>query len=298
MSKLAVLTPAYNRAKYLGNLFESLCKQTVKDFEWWIVDDGSTDGTGQIVYGFEAQAGFPIHYIYKENGGKHTALNAAIPQIESELTIIVDSDDALVPNAVETILWYQKKYAGTPGLCGYSFYRVFPDGRINGKPFPQKEIISTYVDMRINRRDISDKAEVFFTKCLQEFPFPQYPGEHFLEEGFVWIKMSRKYQTVYISEGIYVSEYLVDGLTSQGRMKNIYSPRGTMDYSREYMESDIILSYRIKAVLKYLVYGRLAGYPFSELLQTTKPKWLAKLFVLPASLISHRWKLQYMPVSK
>lgn len=71
-------------------------------------------------------------YIYKENGGKHTALNEGIKNIESDLTFIVDSDDWLKPNAIETVLRYYGKFWDRNGLCGYSFLRVFPDGKING----------------------------------------------------------------------------------------------------------------------------------------------------------------------
>lgn len=91
-------------------------------------------------------ADFPIRYIYKENGGKHTALNVGVQQIISELTFIVDSDDALVPNAMETVLEYHKKYGLQDRLCGYSFLRQYPDGKINGKRFVPDEKIGTYIE--------------------------------------------------------------------------------------------------------------------------------------------------------
>lgn len=104
---VTVLTPTFNRGS-LNNLYQSLQKQTIKDFEWLLVDDGSTDDTKNIAEEMREKAEFPMRYIYKENGGKHTALNVGVKQITSELTFIVDSDDTLVPDAIETILQYHK----------------------------------------------------------------------------------------------------------------------------------------------------------------------------------------------
>ena len=135
--ELTILTPTYNRETQLKALFQSLRSQTVEDFEWLIIDDGSSDNTKDVVEEFRNNAQFEIKYIYKENGGKHTALNVGIRDIDSDLTFIVDSDDTLTPNAVETILKYHDQYKNEKNLCGYSFLRLFPDGKINGKPFKE-----------------------------------------------------------------------------------------------------------------------------------------------------------------
>lgn len=288
------MTPTYNRCSYLKILFESLCCQTDMDFEWWVVDDGSTDETRQIVQECQAQAGFPVHYIYKENGGKHTALNVAIPQITSELTMIVDSDDMLTGEAVETIYYYHNKYTGYPGLCGYVFHRKFPDGRISGKMFDPDEKIASYVDVRINGDDThADKAEVFYTKCLQEFPFPEYKGEKFLGEDTVWLPMGRSYDMVYINKAIYIFEYQDSGLTRNRRWHNIASPRGCMHRATLYMERDIKLRYRLKGTLQYLIYGKFAGYHLIELLIMTKYRLLATALIVPASIMYAVWRQNF-----
>ena len=211
---VTVLTPTFNRGGILNGLFQSLQKQTKKDFEWLLVDDGSIDNTKNVVEEMEKIAEFPMRYIYKENGGKHTALNVGIRQIASELTFIVDSDDTLVSDAIETILESHKKYGLQEKLCGYSFLRKFPDGKINGKSFEPDDKIGTYIECRINADDTqADKAEVFYTKCLKEYPFPEYKNEKFLGEDIVWIRMALKYQMVHINKAIYVGNYLEDGLT-------------------------------------------------------------------------------------
>lgn len=285
---VTVLTPTFNRGGSLNNLYQSLQKQTIKDFEWLLVDDGSTDDTKNIAEEMRKKAEFPMRYIYKENGGKHTALNVGVKQITSELTFIVDSDDTLVPDAIETILQYHKKYKERKDLCGYSFLRRFPDGNINGKPFEPDEKVGTYIECRINADDTqADKAEVFYTRCLKEFPFPEYRNEKFLGEDLVWIRMAMKYQMVHINRAIYVGNYLEDGLTKNRRKNNIRSPYGCMERAKEFMQPELKLKYRLKGAVQYLVYGKFAGE--KQLIAKAPYKGLAVCVALPSMLVYHRW---------
>ena len=155
---VTVLTPTFNRGGVLDKLFQSLQKQTTNDFEWLLIDDGSTDNTKRSVEEMKQHAEFPIRYIYKENGGKHTALNVGVKQIVSELTFVVDSDDTLVPDAIETILEYHDKYKSARDLCGYSFLREYSDGKINGKLFDPDEKIGTYIECRINEAHLDSPS--------------------------------------------------------------------------------------------------------------------------------------------
>lgn len=285
---VTVLTPTFNRGGSLNKLYQSLQKQTIKDFEWLLVDDGSTDDTKNIAEEMRKKAEFPMRYIYKENGGKHTALNVGVKQITSELTFIVDSDDTLVPDAIETILQYHKKYKERKDLCGYSFLRRFPDGNINGKPFEPDEKVGTYIECRINADDTqADKAEVFYTRCLKEFPFPEYRNEKFLGEDLVWIRMAMKYQMVHINRAIYVGNYLEDGLTKNRRKNNIRSPYGCMERAKEFMRPELKLKYRLKGAVQYLVYGKFAGE--KQLIAKAPYKGLAVCVALPSMLVYHRW---------
>ncbi|MDB2050469.1 glycosyltransferase family 2 protein, partial [Clostridium perfringens] len=122
MKTLTIFTPSYNRAYCLHKCYESLCKQSYKDFDWLIIDDGSTDNTKELVEKWcTRNNGFSIRYIYKNNGGLHTAYNAAIENIETELSMCIDSDDYVPDDGVEKILkfWHKygsDEYAGIVGL--------------------------------------------------------------------------------------------------------------------------------------------------------------------------------------
>ena len=287
---ITVLTPTFNRGGGLQSLWDSLQKQTVKDFEWLVVDDGSTDGTKNLITQLQEKSDFPIRYIYKNNGGKHTALNVGIQNICSELIFIVDSDDCVTDDAVESILKIHKKYRSQNNICGYAFLRAFPDGKVNGKKFDVDEKIGSYIDVRVNGDDTgADKAEVFKTHCLKEFPFPEYPNEKFLGEDLVWVRMARKYEMVHINKAIYVGNYLEDGLTNNRRKHNIASPIGCMHRAEEFMESDLKTRYRIKGGLQYIVYGRFAGVKVVDLIRKSRHKVLATVCT-PGGLFLHsRW---------
>ena len=287
---ITVLTPTFNRGGGLQSLWDSLQKQTVKDFEWLVVDDGSTDGTKNLITQLQENSDFPIRYIYKSNGGKHTALNVGIQTICSELIFIVDSDDCVTDDAVESILKIHKKYRSQNNICGYAFLRAFPDGKVNGKKFDVNEKIGSYIDVRVNGDDTgADKAEVFKTHCLKEFPFPEYPNEKFLGEDLVWVRMARKYEMVHINKAIYVGNYLEDGLTNNRRKHNIASPIGCMHRAEEFMESDLKTRYRIKGGLQYIVYGRFAGVKICDLIRKSRHKVLAPVCT-PGGLFLHsRW---------
>ena len=287
---VTVLTPTFNRGGRLQSLWNSLQKQTVKDFEWLVVDDGSTDGTKDLITQLQEKSDFPIRYIYKNNGGKHTALNVGIQTICSELIFIVDSDDCVTDDAVESILKIHKKYRSQNNICGYAFLRAFPDGKVNGKKFDVDEKIGSYIDVRVNGDDTgADKAEVFKTHCLKEFPFPEYPNEKFLGEDLVWVRMARKYEMVHINKAIYVGNYLEDGLTNNRRKHNIASPIGCMHRAEEFMEPDLKTRYRIKGGLQYIVYGRFAGVKVVDLIRKSRHKVLATVCT-PGGLFLHsRW---------
>ena len=196
----------------------------------------------------------------------------------------------MTDDAVESILKIHKKYRSQNNICGYAFLRAFPDGKVNGKKFDVDEKIGSYIDVRVNGDDTgADKAEVFKTHCLKEFPFPEYPNEKFLGEDLVWVRMARKYEMVHINKAIYVGNYLEDGLTNNRRKHNIASPVGCMHRAEEFMESDLKTRYRIKGGLQYIVYGRFAGVKVVDLIRKSRHKVLATVCA-PGGLFLHsRW---------
>lgn len=294
MKTITILTPSYNRAGNLPKLYESLCRQTDSDFQWLVVDDGSEDDTPKKVQGWRQEGRIPICYIRKENGGKHTALNTGIARIDSELTFIVDSDDYLPENAVETILACHRKYRGTEGLCGYSFLRFYSNGEVNEAFFPKDEWIDTYVNVRINGGIGGDKAEVFYTAILKQYPFPVYEGEKFVPEDLIWLQMSGPYRMVHINKCIYISDYLEGGLTRSGRKMKVKSPRAMMQRARLYVDNkDVNKKTKCKMILLYIIYGRFAGERSHCLFCQLERKPWYLLGFLPGMVLYYLWRYRY-----
>lgn len=290
MSNITVLTPTYNRGKLLQKLYKSLCDQDCKDFEWLIVDDGSTDDTSTCVEQMINNADFPISYYKKENGGKHTALNHAYQFIKTPLTFIVDSDDLLTADAISRIEKVYKKYRDETDLCGFSFLRGKPDGgylSISG--VPQDGMKESYVECRINRGIGGDMAEVWYTHCLKDYPFPEFKGEKFLGEDIVWVRMSEKYKMRFFNRVIYISDYLEDGLTNNRRKHNIKSPNGCVARAEAFLDSDSNMKAKIKAALQYQIYGKFAGFKSAALLNRVPNKVLFVACVIPAQILYWKW---------
>ena len=295
MSSITIITPAYNRANLLPRLYESLLRQTNKDFEWLVIDDGSTDGTETLVRQYCQDDRIRVSYEKQENAGKHTALNRGIARIDSELTFIVDSDDYLPEDAVDTILACHQKYKKISGLCGYSFLRCHQDGRVNTAYFPEDGKISTYLEVRINGGIGGDKAEVFYTDILKKYPFPVYEGEKYMPEDVVWMKMSGPYQMVHVNQNVYICDYLEGGLTTTGRRMKIHSPRGMALRSEIYLNNqDTCFQVRCKMMILYIIYGHFAGYSAGEQRMRLRKRGLWMVFYLPASLLYLLWKNKYL----
>ena len=297
--EITVITPTYNRGEKLNKLYKSLIEQTNKDFLWLIIDDGSTDNTKKKVDEFIKEDEIQIEYYKKQNGGKHTALNFGISKIQTDLVFIVDSDDWLEENAIDKIYKYHNKYKENDEICGYSFLRRYSNGIINGKVLEQNEIIDDYINVRINGEDTnSDKAEVWKTKCLKEYPFPEFEGEKFLGEDVVWIQLALKYKMVFFNEPIYISEYLEDGLTKNRRENNIKSPNGCWYRSKVLIdiskERDINFKYLIKNIIQYTIYGKFSNKSFIDLLIDCKRKMGFIILYLISYIIYLKWKNKYM----
>lgn len=250
---ITVFTPSYNRANFLREIFESLCQQTFKDFEWIVVDDGSTDNTkdvmDKIIAGFDS---FPIRYIYKKNGGKHTAINVGTKLAKGDMFFIVDSDDTLMNTALQTVAdeWNKvKDNAQIGGIVGLDVNSK--TGEIIGRGLPQDVIDCDAMEIRYKYHVRGDLKEVYRTEVLREFPFPEIKGERFCPEQLVWFRIAQKYKLRYINKPIYKVEYQPDGITSGIVKARMESPVATcMTYS-EMLAYSIPFIQKIKAAINY-----------------------------------------------
>ena len=288
---VTIVTPTYNRANNLPALYQSLLKQTSKDFDWLIIDDGSKDNTKEVVDTFVEEGVLTIQYIYKENGGKHSALNVAFKKVEAELLFIVDSDDVLTPDAVETILkdWEPVR---DNNLCGISYLRGYNEKRIIGDQHPKDHGIDNFIDFRFNKGIDGDKAEVWRTECLRDFQFPEYPGERFISESVAWIYLAKKWDMLMVNKIIYITEYLEGGLSDSGRRLRFQCPNLMAYGSLMTMSKEFSTKIRIKETLLYIVYCKFGKKSFKEICGCPYNK-LVVLCYAPGLLLYYYWRDRY-----
>lgn len=250
---ITVFTPTYNRAHLLPRLYESLKAQTCQDFEWLIVDDGSTDNTAGVLAPLlqDGLGEAEIRYFKQPNGGKHRAINRGVQEAQGELFFIVDSDDKLPSNALEFIAFYYSQVAGDNHFAGVSGLRYYFDGKQVGGEQPFDVTDCSMLDIRHKHKIRGDMAEVFRTKVMREFPFPEIEGERFCTEALVWGRMSQKYVIRYFHENIYECEYQPDGLTAKIVRVRMHSPIATVTHYQELNSYDIPITQKLKSAINY-----------------------------------------------
>lgn len=226
MAILTVFTPAYNRAHTLPRTYESLCSQSCKDFVWLIVDDGSADNTAELVRSWQEKGnGFEIRYIYKENGGMHTAHNTAYENIDTELNTCIDSDDCMAPGAVEKILrkWESVRDQGYAGLIALDSDM---DGNIIGQGFPEG-LTETTLTGYYAAGGSGDKKLIYRTDIINQYPpYPVFEGERYVALAYKYRLIDQKYKLAVLDEVVCNVDYQPDGHSTAMFREYVRSPRG------------------------------------------------------------------------
>lgn len=258
--KISVFTPAFNRGYIIESLYMSLLKQTFQDFEWIVINDGSTDDTDIIMNRIlKAKNPFPIVYIKKNNGGKHRAINDGAKVARGKLFFTVDSDDYLTEDALFKINEWENTIREHNYFAGVAGLRSDFDGNLIGQ-YPLEEKYNKYIDSsNLDRKKNclkGDKAEAYYTDLLLKYPFPEYKNENFLTEAIVWNKIaSDGYNIRWFNEVIYKCEYLVDGLTHNLGSFLKTSPNGWRHYYNQQSKIDKHFIHRAYYATKYINYS-------------------------------------------
>ena len=270
--KFTIFTPTFNRKELLEKLYKSLQKQTFKDFEWLIVDDGSDDGTKEKAEEFLSEKKLNIKYYFKENGGKQRAYNFATDKANGELFICLDSDDEYVENGLETILKYWKKYEKNSNIAGMGYLSTYPDREVIGSSFPEKEMISTQFDIYNKYGVKGDKGLMFRTEIIKKYKFPVFDDEKFITEAVVYNRICEKYKMVYVNEKIEIKEYQEDGLTAKYNNLLLRNPKGQALYHNEINFQNLSFKQKVLNNAVYYKFCRAAGYKFGKIFKENKNK--------------------------
>ncbi len=258
---ITVFTPTFNRAYCLGDLYTSLVQQTNSDFIWLIIDDGSSDGTKELVKTWIDEQKIEIEYFYKENGGMHTAHNAAYGLLKTELNVCIDSDDMMTTDAIAKILAFWKEHKSED--CG-GIYALDCDkqGQILGEKFPEDlkwfqgwgcKYIFYGENNEKSIKITGDKKFISVTKVLQKYPpIPVFEGEKYYSLYYKQYFVERDYKIRILNEPVCIVEYLPDGSSRNMFRQYVKNPNGFLHLRKLMMEMAPTLKIRFPQAVHYI----------------------------------------------
>ena len=253
MRTITIYTPTYNREHLLPRVYESLCRQTCKNFYWMIIDDGSTDNTRELVQSWIDIGNIEIEYVYKDNGGVHTARDLAYEKVDTELIMGIDSDDWMPDDAVENILDLWKKHGGDK-YAGIFAPVSLPNGQ-HSPGFPKAKALS-YQDLTYKYKYKGDKQTILRSDIIKSIPkSPVFEGENLVGEGYKWIQLPDDKPFLLLDKPTLIVDYQDNGYSKTARKSFFLNAQGfRASHCRHITHSKYLLP-RIKGHIGYIIYS-------------------------------------------
>ena len=247
---LTIFTPTFNRQDTLPRLYKSLCEQNCKDFEWLIVDDGSSDNTEILLSKFIDSAPFTIRYIKQVNGGKHTAYNTALLNTNSLYLFTVDSDDWLPMDCISNIhrIINSNKLDSLEDIAGIIALKSYENNNVIGRKFPKENFVTTLQNLE-KSGNRGERSIVLKLSVAKSYCFPVISGEKFVTESVIYDQIAQKFNFFICNDILTICEYQAGGLSSNPKKLMCLNPGGYVWYFVQRAESET----RIKILLRYLI---------------------------------------------
>ncbi|WP_290800203.1 glycosyltransferase family 2 protein [Flavobacterium sp.] len=280
--KITVFTPSYNRAYCLSQVYESLLRQTCKDFIWLIIDDGSSDGTKELVASWINENKITIQYVFQLNQGMHGAYNTAYETIQTELNVCIDSDDYLTDNCIEKIILFWEKY-GSNKYAGIVGLDATKDGKVLGKEMPKNRKSATLEDLYYKYKINGDKKLVYRTEIVKKYPkYPIFEGESFVPLGSLYLQIDKDYELLCLNEVLCIVEYLEDGSSLNIFKQYVRHPKGFRYARLIEMQFSNYFKIRWKAAIHYVSCNLfLKEYNFFK----NNPYFINTFFAIPFGIL-------------
>lgn len=275
---LTIFTPTYNRAYILPKLYESLVKQSDKNFIWLIVDDGSSDHTKNIIDVFKKENKIEIQYIFQENKGKHFAVNNGLRNTKTAFFSVIDSDDFLAEHAIAEMKILSEKIEEKPEVAGFTFIRFSEKTEFDREKYGKKEWLvsgsATY-----EWEFPGEMVYCFKTKIHQQFYFPEFPGEKFCPESLVLRRIERKFKILFTDKVLAFGDYLEDGLMSNYYQLLIKNPKSTLLNIKEKLQDKVTPDQKMDLAKNYWDIASKSQSPFIEKFFGISPFLILKVLI-------------------
>lgn len=283
---LTIFTPTYDRAYTLHNCYESLKRQSNKEFIWLVIDDGSTDNTEDLVRSWMSENIISIRYYRQENQGMHGAHNTAYSLIDTELNVCIDSDDYMPDDAVEKIVSFWKAN-GSEEIGGIVGLDCKTSGEIIGTDLPSDIKTSTLYNLYNKYGVKGDKKLVYRTELTKKYPYPIYHNERLVPLSYKYYMLDQEYELLLMNEALCCVEYLPDGSSMNIIKQYKISPRGFRFYRMEMMKlPNTSLLFKFKQAVHYVSCSIFAG---SKGVLRHSPQKLLTLLALPFGIVLNKY---------
>ncbi len=253
--EITIFTPTYNRINILWKAYESLIKQTKKDFIWLIVDDGSTDKTEEVVQKWKNEKKIEIHYIKQKNSGKHVAHNTAVKNCKTDFMLILDSDDYLSTNAIEILEKECAIISEMENISGIIGNRYDSKSKsVIGTKLPENIKYASGIELYQRYKFRGDTLRLYKTKILKKYLFPVIKEEKFIYENVVFDKIDKYYKMLVDRNEMYYGEYLEDGYTNNSIKIQMENPKGFLMSINSNAKYAITLKAKITSAVLYNIW--------------------------------------------
>lgn len=230
--KITVFTPSYNRARLIHRVYDSLVSQSFRDFEWLIIDDGSSDNTEAVVDKFSREADFPIRYFKRENRGKARSINDALELACGEFFLVFDSDDWCTSDALEKFIGTWNGLEKPDEYCAVSALKGYSHDEIVGEDYSRMRRFGESYVHRFSLQIKGDKWEFIKTAVHREFLYELADGERYQAPEYAWLAMGKSYKTIFLDEILGVVEYQEDGISKNNLKHRVGSPLSAYRFYR------------------------------------------------------------------
>lgn len=293
--KITVCTPVHNAENRIEALLSGLQAQTFREFEWIIVDDGSTSGSSarvQQIAGGQAGAGptpaFPVTLLTQKHSGRHVAVNRAVKSAQGEFFTVLDADTLPKPDAFERLLegWNSIPPQERPYFVSVAALTVLPDGNINGSQFPSSPFDSNSIESGTHYGIDGRKWGLLRTEALRDNPYPVFSGEKFVPEELLLNRIGGDRLTRYLNEPLLTVPAPADKLR---RLRNwAASPQAAALFYNELSELRVPLAHKIRASAQYVRYSMHAGVIPDNIYKQARKKLITFFMLWPGLVMFKR----------